>query len=105
MGQKLPPDQMELYRRVDEVLHYLWDPINISRFPEARSEYYSYLPHVFSLLSSGAPTAEIADYLTASATEAMGFPDTSRGREHSQKIAAILEGWREVIQTQYSRTA
>ena len=50
MGQKLPPDQMELYRRVDEVLHYLWDPIGVAGAPEARDEYYSYLPHVFSLL-------------------------------------------------------
>jgi hypothetical protein len=50
MGEKLPPDQLELYRRTDEVLHYIWDPIGIADVPEARDEYHSYLPRIFELL-------------------------------------------------------
>ena len=30
MGKKLPPDQLELYKRIDEILFYKWDPIGIS---------------------------------------------------------------------------
>jgi hypothetical protein len=96
MGQKLPPDQMELYRRVDEVLHYLWDPIGVSSAPEARDEYQSYLPHVFSLLTGGASTQQIADYLDTVTTQSMGFSSVPRGREHSRKVAAVLQRWREV---------
>ena len=44
----------ELLMRVDEVLHYLWDPIGVSDFPEARDEYTSYAGVVFSLLKRGA---------------------------------------------------
>lgn len=54
---------MKLYRRVDEVMHYIWDPIGLSTVREARVEYQAYLPHVFSLLTSGSNSKEIADYL------------------------------------------
>jgi hypothetical protein len=50
MGKKLSPKDKERYKRTDEVLHYIWDPIGIAGAPEARYEYHSYLPHVFSLL-------------------------------------------------------
>ncbi len=50
MGQKLSLSELELYRRTDEVLHYLWDPIGVAGIPEARDEYHSYLPVVFSLV-------------------------------------------------------
>jgi hypothetical protein len=50
MGQKLNPVENEIYKRVDEVLYYLWDPIGVSPDPEARDEYYSYIPEIFSLL-------------------------------------------------------
>ena len=105
MGQKLSPEQTELYRRVDEVLHYLWDPIGVSSVPEARDEYHSYLPHVFSLLTSGASAQQITDFLTETATKTMGLSDTSRGREHSREITAILEQWRAVIHQHHTRAA
>ncbi len=105
MGQQLSPEHEELYRRIDEVLHYLWDPIGVSSHPEARSEYHFYLPHVFSLLTSGAKAREISDYLASVSTERMGFPDTSSGREHDQKITAILIRWRDVIHERHTRSA
>jgi hypothetical protein len=63
MGTTLPPDEMELYRRVDEVLHYLWDPCGVSGAPQARDEYYGYLPEVFRLVKDGATAQEIAHHL------------------------------------------
>ena len=46
MGRGISSLDEELYRRVDEVLHYLWDPIGVAGIPEARDEYYGY--HVLS---------------------------------------------------------
>ena len=87
---------MELYRRVDEVLHYRWDPIGVSSAPEACDEYQSYLPHVFSLLMGAASAQQIAEYLDTVTTQYMGFSSVPRGREHTRKVVAVLRRWREV---------
>jgi hypothetical protein len=97
MGQKLPPDQMELYRRVDEVLHYIWDPISVSGTPEARDEYYGYLPHVFSLVQSDAPVDEIIAFLVTTATETMGLSSRQDARKRAEEVTEILIRWRRVI--------
>jgi len=47
MSNKLQPKDAELFRRIDEVVHYLWDPIGISEHPEARDEYHSYLTAIY----------------------------------------------------------
>lgn len=52
----------ELLKRVDDVLHYVWDPIGVSDFPEARDEYSSYAGVVFSKLKSGEHQSEIEQY-------------------------------------------
>jgi hypothetical protein len=53
------------------VLHYLWDPIGVAGIPEARDEYYGYLPQVFNLLKANAGADEIANYLFEVATRSM----------------------------------
>jgi hypothetical protein len=63
---------MLLYRRVDEVLHYIWDPIGVSTTPEARNEYESYLPKVFAMLKTSENGEEIKTYLRHIATDLMG---------------------------------
>lgn len=73
MGKKLPPHEMELYRRTDEVLHYLWDPIGLSDMPAARDEYEGYLPMVFDLLTKGADPQAIAQFLLGIEREGMGL--------------------------------
>lgn len=73
MGQKLPPEQLALYNRLDEILWNDWDPIGVSSIEEARDEYYGYLPEVFHMVIEGAPTSRIAAYLQWVATERMGL--------------------------------
>ncbi len=97
MGQKLAPDQMELYRRVDEVLHYIWDPIGVAGAPEARDEYYSYLPHVFSLLQRDAPSEEITSFLLTTATERMGLSGRRQLQKRAAEVTESLERWRRII--------
>lgn len=50
MGQKLGDTELELYRRVDEVLYYVWDPIGVAPNAVTRDEYQRYLPEVFAML-------------------------------------------------------
>ncbi len=76
MGKKLSPAELELYERVDEVLHYVWDPIGVSGSPDARDECQAYLPHVFALLKKGASAARIGEYLDSVTASHIGLePD------------------------------
>ena len=97
MGIKLSPQDEELYRRTDEVLHYIWDPIGVAGVPQARDEYHSYLPQVFALLKNGASKDAIASYLTQITTESIGLnPNPSRAAE----VSSILVNWKEVLRGQ-----
>jgi len=63
MKNKLNDQEKKLYRQTDEVLHYMWDPIGVKGIAQARDEYHSYLPHVFSLLLKGENTKQITETL------------------------------------------
>jgi hypothetical protein len=84
-------DMTELYQRLDEVLHYIWDPIGVSGIPEPRDEYYSYLPNVLRLLNEGASVDTIADYLGEITSERMGL---GVNRERDLDVAEILINWK-----------
>ena len=88
----MPPREAELYRRCDEVLHYLWDPIGVAGAPEARDEYDSYLPHIFALVRSNVDPAEIVDALVQIETESIGL---SASRRRAGHVAALLLEWRQ----------
>ena len=90
MGQKLPPDQMALYRRVDEVLTYVWDPIGVREVPQARDEYRSYLPQVFKRVLGASDPSSIAEYLLKVEGESMGFAPKDASRKEAVRIAKLL---------------
>lgn len=94
MGQKLSKYDRELYQRIDEVLHYVWDPIGVAEVPEARDEYDSYLWQVFGLLKANASAEQIAEYLYQVSTERMGLMGN---KLHDLKVAELLLEWKEVI--------
>ena len=85
-----------LLTRIDEVLHYLWDPIGISDIPEARDEYRSYAGNVFSLIKRGSDEDEIAALLRKIRIERMGVAHLS-GRATEVEVAEILMNWKETI--------
>ena len=87
MGHKLPPQQMKLYKRIDEILFYKWDPIGISDGDWARDEYQSYLPQVFKLALENSNPEPIANYLTIIRTENMGL---SAAKQHDIIIAELI---------------
>jgi hypothetical protein len=90
MRHELTKLEKELYIRVDEVLHYIWDPIGVSIEPHARDEYDAYVPQVFGLLKKGVAASIIAAYLTQTTVDRMGLREN---QAHDLKVAQILIDW------------
>lgn len=90
MSTKLSPSDRELYNRVDEVLHYIWDPIGVSGVPAARDEYHGYLPQVFSMVKQGKSVEEIAKHLENIETQTMGLTATDESILNDKDVASIL---------------
>lgn len=86
-----------LLRRVDEVLHYRWDPIGVSDAPEARNEYARYVPQVFALLQSGADASRIASFLMEIITERMGMTPNQQLSIGAANVAAELIDWKDFV--------
>ena len=74
MGRKLPADQLQLYKGIDDILWKDWDPIGISGPDWPRDEYQAYLPQVFKLELEDAAPSDIAEYLHKIVSERMGLP-------------------------------
>lgn len=100
MGSKLTNTERKLYKAVDEVIHYIWDPIGVSDVPEARDEYYSYLPQVFSMLQADQSAKEIASHLKWIATDRMGLAEQP---EHDLAAANLLLQWKEAVASSVMR--
>ena len=94
MHDELDQKEKELYKRVDEVLHYVWDPIGIYNCPEARDEYYSYIPQVFSMLKNSKTKSEISAHLSNLTKDQIGLdPD----KKHIEKVVDLLIEWKELL--------
>lgn len=87
MGIKLPPDQLALYKRIDEILYKDWDPIGVSDLNGPVDEYHGYLPQVFKRALYCEDPQELAEYLTWVTVDRMGM---SPAREHDSKIASLI---------------
>ena len=100
MGSRLSPKDSALYQAVDEVMHYIWDPIGVRECPQARDEYHSYVPQVFRLLREGASREVIANYLNQVATETIGL--TGKAKDHDLKVADILIDWKAALDEKFA---
>ena len=97
MGSRISETNARLYRFVDEILHYIWDPIGVSGIAGAREEYQAYVPEVFRLLLDQGDEQAIADHLGRVATERMGMKP-NRIRDLAAARAAV--NWRELMAAQ-----
>lgn len=88
----LSPQDKELLRRIDEVLHYVWDPVGVAGIPQARDEYDSYVPQVFRLLKGTGDGKEVAEYLHWLSTEHIGM---GANRDHDAEVVQVLLRWRD----------
>ena len=94
MEAKDSPQERELYQRIDEVLHYLWDPIGIAGEPYARNKYCPYIPAIFNMVKSGKNASEISRYLADIACNVMELkPD----HKNCNKVAEILLAFKRKI--------
>ncbi len=84
---KLPLGQLALYKRIDEILFFKWDPIGISDSDWSRDEYQMYLPVVFKLAMENTSFEPIANYLTYVTVERM---ELSPAKEHDSEIARLI---------------
>ena len=90
----MSPEDKELYRRIDEVCHFRWDPIGVSDTAYARNEYQSYVPTIFGHVKAGDLNA-IIEYMRLVVTDTMGLPFD----EDSAKRAALqMLEWKKVIE-------
>ncbi len=93
MTEKMLPKDAELYRRIEEVVHYIWDPIGICGHPQARNEYYSYMTAIYGRVQGG-KIEEIVEYLKWAASENMGL---GFDKEKATEAARVMLDWREFI--------
>lgn len=98
----MTPLDVELQQRIDEVLHFIWDPILVAGMPAARDEYRGYSPVVFAMIKEGADETEIGTYLSNVAAEKMGLKQIP-GK--SAEVAAILIDWRDTLKEKYAPLA
>jgi hypothetical protein len=80
----------QVHNRVDELLHYIWDPIGVAGVPETRDEYDGYVPTVVKMLLDGSKAPEISAFLEKVVTHSMGITGTPEGSLHSMKVAQRL---------------
>ena len=71
MGTRMNPADLELYKKIDKIIYYDWNPIGVINLP--RDEYQSYIPRIFSLKKAGASVKEIAEVLFKLESETMGM--------------------------------
>jgi hypothetical protein len=85
--------EAEFYKAVDEVTHYMWDPIGVAGEPWARDEYHSYLPKLYRLMLDG-KSEEAAIYLDTVIEKNMGGVNNPI---HNRNIIEILDDWKATL--------
>jgi hypothetical protein len=100
MSRKLTPLESELGQRVDEVLHYVWDPIGLARVPEARDEYSGYSMRLLGMLLESASSQALIAFLLEVEGESMGITPKV---EHAEHVAELLLRWKSVLVAKYER--
>jgi len=98
MNKPVTPKDVELFSRVDEVIHYVWDPIGVAHEPWARDEYNSYLSQIFEMTRDTWDIEYIATFLNEVATERMGL---NPNMQHCLKVAELLREWKSRLDKKY----
>jgi hypothetical protein len=83
----------------DEVLHYIWDPLDSAGLdPATRDDYQFYVEPVFSLLKNDANEAAIADYLNHVVVDLMSVKADA---EHQLYVARLLLSWKKALENDF----
>ena len=85
------PDENDLFRRIDEVLYYVWDPMDVRSIPAARDEYRVWAPEIYTLVTSDLNADQLSTCLDEVARIWLGVESTPRSRA----AADALLVWKE----------
>jgi len=88
MGKKLNSEDLVIYKRIDEILYFHWNPIGVDELP--RDEYATYVPQVYNLKKSNATIDAIATNLYEIETNRIGvIGSLAKCREVAKMINEI----------------
>jgi len=79
--------------RVNEILHYRWDPIGIWDQPSARDEYDSYAAQVVSAVRAGVTEKDVRAMLARFRVENMGLSSPTAESAEESVVWAIFEAY------------
>jgi len=79
-------DNNELYRRVDEVLYYVWDPIGVAKEPCARGEYKGYVQEVLELVKQNDDIEPISLHLANIVKDMMGLSPDKKQCDYTSRL-------------------
>ena len=91
MDKRFSTADRKLFDRIDEVLHYIWDPMGAAYEPSERDEYFAYVQGCFSVLKScGEDPIKISTYLSEAREKNMGMPEN---RTNDLAVAELIIKW------------
>ena len=96
MIDKISRSDRELCRRIDEVVHYVWDPVGVSDHPQARREYRTYIKPLYEHVKNGG-LEDILAYMKQITTENMGL---HFNEYHAIRAAQVMLDWRDYVDSQ-----
>ncbi len=80
----------ELHTRVDEILFYLWDPLNLAHSTWVRDEFTRYVPEVVKTATSADSPEPVRELLTQLRCQRLGQdPDDARDHAIAELIYAL----------------
>jgi hypothetical protein len=79
-------DKNELYRRVDEVLYYVWDPIGVAKEPFARGEYKGYVQEVLELVEQNDDVEPVSSHLADIVQDMMGLSPDKKQCDYTAEL-------------------
>lgn len=90
-------DNNELLKRVDEIMFYIWDPIEVSPDPYAWAEYESYVAEVRSVVEQNDTVESISEYLARIIKDYIEILPDRKRCDYTAKLLlqnkqAIIEG-------------
>ena len=89
-----------LKQRIDEILHFVWDPIGVSSngFPEARDEYVIYVDEIQEAIKNGAAQVDIVQLLDTIRTKRMALPSNP---DNCLQAAKAIFAWVEYLNDEH----
>jgi hypothetical protein len=85
-------DRAQLFHHAIRQVLLEWDPIGVSKLPEAQDEYDPYVPTIYRMLVQQKPQHEVFDYLWWLETQHMGLTGDRQATEsYAARLMSIVD--------------